>query len=94
METKISTINTIVTMKKKQLAIDKRWYSNAEAAIYTGFGIKHLENARNAGQLTYHQQRGRNLARIYYEKQHLDEWMERNFKKIECTTDFAKTLAK
>lgn len=73
---------------------EKRWYSNTQAVMYTGFGKKHLENARKAGELTYRVQKDSGLPRIFYEKQHLDEWMERNFKKIECTTDFQKTLNK
>lgn len=81
-------------MAKQQIQQPKQWYSNTQAAIYTGFSKKHLENARKEGKLTFHQQRDGNLPRIYYEKQHLDEWMERSFKKIECITDFKKTLRK
>ena len=78
----------------KQHSIEKRWYSNAEAEMYTGFSKKHLENARKAGQITFHVQKESNRPLICFEKQHLDEFMERKFKKIECITDFQKTLRK
>lgn len=73
-------------------SIEKRWYSNQEAAMYLGLSVKHLSNLRSEGRLTFRQENNGKRPLIYFEKSKLDAYMERNFKEIECVEDFKTTL--
>ena len=78
----------------KQLTIEKRWYSKQEAALYLGFSERYIDLLRETNQITFRIKTEGGKNRVYFERQHLDDYMERNFKKIECITDFKKTLRK
>lgn len=79
-------------MAKKQFSIEKRWYSNQEAAMYLGCDVKHLSNLREESKITFLQKKEGDRRSIYFEKEALDKYMERNFNKIECKEDFKQTL--
>lgn len=79
-------------MAKKEHSIDKRWYTNQEAAVYLGCDVKHLSNLRKGGVITFRQEKQGGTPRIYFEKSKLDAYMERNFREIECTEDYKQTI--
>lgn len=76
----------------KQLQLEKRWYSKQEAALYLGLSERYLDKLREAGKITFRQQKEGNRPMVYFEKQKLDDYMCRNFKEIESTEDYSKKL--
>ena len=76
----------------KKHEIEKRWYSKQEAAIYLGSSERHIDKLREAGKITFRIKTEGKKNSVYFEKQKLDEYVTRNFKEIECITDFQKTL--
>ena len=76
----------------KQLQLEKRWYSKQEAALYLGLSKRYLDKLREAGKITFRQQKEGNRPMVYFEKQKLDDYMCRSFKEIESTEDYSKKL--
>ena len=76
----------------KQLQLEKRWYSKQEAALYLGLSERYIDKLREAGKITFRQQKEGNRPMVYFEKQKLDDYMCRSFKEIECTEDFKQSL--
>ena len=54
-------------------AIQKRWYKESEACIYTGVGRDQLRAARESGKLAYRE--WKESKRILYAKEDLDEFI-------------------
>lgn len=66
----------------------KRWLTRKEAAIYLGFSIKHIDNERMAGKISYLVGNGNSkLPTIRFERKALDDYMMRYYKQIESVDD-------
>lgn len=62
---------------RQAAAVTKEWYSEREAAIYTGVSVETLKRMRNAGSVRYGVRR--NGRGITYRRGDLDRVMEREF---------------
>lgn len=70
----------------KAEAIQKRWYKESEACLYTGFGREYLRAARNAGRLAFRE--WKDNKRIVYDREDLDRFVESNtnlYKSVEMS---------
>mgnify|MGYP000924845406 CR=1 FL=1 len=63
--------------RRQAAAVTKEWYSEREAAIYTGVSVETLKRMRNAGSVRYGVRR--NGRGITYRRGDLDRVMEREF---------------
>lgn len=63
--------------RRQAAAVAKEWYSEREAAVYTGVSVETLKRMRNAGVVRYGVRReGRGIT---YRRGDLDRAMEREF---------------